>query len=65
MRQRFDLTSGAGYASQSSQTISVGLGDAVKIDDFEVLWANGQTEKFTIDKVDTQVVIKQGAGAQK
>jgi hypothetical protein len=65
LRQRFDITSGAGYASQSSQTINVGLGAAVKIDDFEVHWANGQPEKFTIDKIDTQFVARQGRGAQK
>lgn len=62
MRQRFDLTSGGSYASQSSQVIHVGLGDSTKIDSLEVVWANGQTEKFSIDKINTQTTIKQGSG---
>ena len=32
LKQRFDLTSGAGYASQNEQIIHIGLGDAVKVD---------------------------------
>ncbi len=61
-RQRYDLTSGGSYASQSSQIIHVGLGDAAKIDQLEVVWANGQTEKFAVDKINSQIVIKQGDG---
>ncbi len=37
IRQRFDLTSGASYASQSEQIIHIGLGDATKIDRLEVV----------------------------
>ncbi|MDQ6785370.1 MAG: CRTAC1 family protein [Acidobacteriota bacterium] len=59
LRRRFDLTSGASYASQSEQTIFAGLGDSTKIDKLEVVWANGQTEQFPVEKVDTKIVIKQ------
>ncbi len=61
-RQRYDLISGASYASQSSQIIHVGLGDAAKIDGLEVVWANGQTEKFSIEKINSMLTIKQGNG---
>ncbi len=62
MRQRFDLTSGGGYASQNEQTIHIGLGDAVKIDALEIIWANGQREKIAVDKVDRLLTIRQNAG---
>lgn len=59
IRQRFDATSGAGYASQNDQTIHVGLGTAAKVDKLEVLWANGQTETFPVDKLNKLLIIKQ------
>ncbi|MBX7173328.1 MAG: CRTAC1 family protein [Pyrinomonadaceae bacterium] len=65
LRQRFDVTSGAGYASQNDQTIHIGLGAAAKIDKLEIVWANGQTEVVPVDKIDTNLVIKQGAGVSK
>ena len=60
MRQRFDVTSGAGYASQNDQIIHLGLGDAAKIDALEIVWANGQSEKIIVDKINTLMTIKQG-----
>ncbi len=60
IRQRIDLTSGASYASQSEQTIHAGLGDATKIDRLEIVWANGQTEKFAVDKINALITLKQG-----
>lgn len=65
IRQRFDLTSGAGYASQSDQIIHIGLGDAAKIDSLEIIWANGQSEKIPVDKINTQLIIKQGQNIAK
>jgi len=62
VRQRFDLTSGASYASQSEQIIHVGLGAAVKIDRLQVRWPNGASEEFAVDKIDTLVTLKQGSG---
>ncbi len=65
LRQRFDVISGASYASQNDQTIHIGLGTATKIDKLEIVWANGQTEVVPIDKIDTHLIVKQGAGIQK
>ena len=60
VRRRFDVISGASYASQSSQTIHCGLGANTKIDALEIVWSNGQTEKIAAPNVNTQIVIKQG-----
>ena len=62
LRQRFDLTSGGGYASQNEQTIHIGLGSALKVDLLEIVWANGQREKIAVDKIDCVMTIKQNAG---
>jgi len=59
LRQRFDLTSGANYASQDEQTIHVGLGGATKIDKLEVFWANGQTEIFPVNGINKFLTVKQ------
>ncbi len=59
LRQRFDSTSGANYASQDEQTIHVGLGDATKIDKLEVVWANGQIEIFPVEAINKLLTLKQ------
>jgi hypothetical protein len=59
LRQRFDLTSGAGYASQNDQIINIGLGTAEKVDSLEIIWANGQSEKVSVEKINTLKTIKQ------
>ncbi|MDI1242846.1 MAG: CRTAC1 family protein [bacterium] len=64
IRQRFDLTSGANYASQDEQRIHVGLGDAAKIDKLEVLWANGKPETFVIDKINQYITLRQNDGVK-
>jgi hypothetical protein len=65
LRQRFDLTSGGGYASQNEQRVHIGLGDAIKIDNLEIIWANGQTEKLAVDKINTQITIMQNTSTLK
>ncbi len=65
LRQRFDLTSGAGYASQNEQLVHFGLGNAIKIDSLEIVWANGQSQKINVDKINSQIVIKQGQESTK
>ena len=60
VRQRFDVTSGGGYASQNEQTVHIGLGDAAKVDALEIVWANGRREKVAVEKVDRVLTIKQG-----
>lgn len=62
IKQRFDKTSGAGYASQNDQTIHIGLGVSPKIDELEIVWANGDSEKIKIDKINTQITVTQGKG---
>ncbi len=64
LRQRFDLTSGANYASQDEQTIHVGLGDATRIDKLEVIWANGQTEIFPVDGIKKILTLTQNERAK-
>lgn len=59
LRQRFDITSGAGYASQNEQIAHFGLGPATKIDAVEVIWPNGQTEKIDGFKINTRHKITQ------
>ena len=58
-RQRFDLVSGASYASNSEQTIHVGLGNFDKIDKLEIVWSNGQTTIFPVTGINKLLVIKQ------
>ena len=65
IRQRFDLTSGAGYASQNEQIVHIGLGNAPKIDSLEIIWANGQSEKIAVDKIDRLMTIKQNSAETK
>ena len=64
LRQRFDLTSGANYASQDEQTIHVGIGGASKVDKLEVIWANGQTETFPVDVINKLLTLKQNERAK-
>lgn len=64
LKQRYDATSGASYASQSSQVIHVGIGAARKVDSVEVRWANGSREKFSVDGYNRTSVLKQGKGAE-
>jgi hypothetical protein len=62
IRQRFDLTSGGNYASQSDQRIHIGLGSAARITKLEVQWSNGDVESINIPAVDLVVTIQQGKG---
>ncbi len=65
MTQRFDVKSGAGYASQNEQVIHIGLGQNSKIDELKVVWANGETENIKVDKINQIIKIKQGKGIIK
>ncbi|HEX8367985.1 MAG TPA: CRTAC1 family protein [Pyrinomonadaceae bacterium] len=61
-RQRFDVFSGASYASQSDQRLHIGLGALEKIDKLEIRWAGGSVETINISGVDRAVVIREGQG---
>ncbi|MCU0239842.1 MAG: CRTAC1 family protein, partial [Pyrinomonadaceae bacterium] len=60
IKQRFDVVSGAGYASQNDQRIHIGLGSASKIDKLEIFWANGKSEVINISTIDKVITIEQG-----
>ncbi|NNE97726.1 MAG: CRTAC1 family protein, partial [Pyrinomonadaceae bacterium] len=62
LKLRFDVTSGAGYASQNQQAIHVGIGSASKVDEVEVIWANGEREKLSIPTINETIMIEQGKG---
>jgi hypothetical protein len=62
LRQRYDVFSGGGYASQSDLRLHIGLGDATKFDKLEIRWANGTTETVSIPNVDKAYTIVEGKG---
>jgi len=62
IRQRFDVISGASYASQSDQRLDIGLGTATKIDKLEVYWAGGAKEVFDVPAIDQFLTIEEGKG---
>lgn len=62
MRQRQDVISGAGYASQNDLNLHFGLGTATKIDKLEIIWPNGATETINVPGVDRLLTITQGKG---
>jgi enediyne biosynthesis protein E4 len=62
LRQRFDIVSGASYASHSDMRIHIGLGVAKKVDKLEILWSNGEAETVAIPAIDRSITIRQGVG---
>jgi enediyne biosynthesis protein E4 len=62
LRQRQDVISGAGYASQNDAPLHFGLGAATKIDKLEIVWPNGATETINVPGVNRRLTITQGKG---
>lgn len=62
LRQRGDLLSGAGYASQNDSRIHFGLGAATKVDRVEVGWPGGATETFQVEGCDKVFTLVEGKG---
>ncbi|HLM01065.1 MAG TPA: CRTAC1 family protein, partial [Pyrinomonadaceae bacterium] len=62
VRQRFDVFSGASYASQSDQRVHIGLGAAEKIDKLEIRWAGGAVETISVSGVDRALLVREGKG---
>jgi enediyne biosynthesis protein E4 len=62
VRQRLDLFSGAGYASQNDARLFAGLGAAAKVDRLEIRWPGGATETVNVTAVDRVVTITEGKG---
>ncbi len=65
LRQRQDVLSGAGYASQNDQRLHFGLGDAAKVDALEIQWPDGTVETFQVPGVDRVLTLVQGKGDPK
>jgi hypothetical protein len=63
LRQRADVISGAGYASQNDLRLHFGLGAATKIDKLEVKWPDGTLEAINISGCDRVVTIVEGEAA--
>jgi hypothetical protein len=59
VRQRFDLFSGASYASNDDQWIHIGIGETAKIDKLEIRWAGGASETVNVLEVDRSVTIRE------
>jgi hypothetical protein len=62
LRQRGDVISGAGYASQNDPTVYFGLGEATKIDKLEVKWPSGAIETIALPACDRVITIVEGKG---
>jgi hypothetical protein len=65
LRQRFDVVSGASYASQNDPRLHIGLGDATKIDKLEIRWPGGATETVNVPAVDKTFTVVEGKGLLK
>ncbi len=61
-RQRQDVISGAGFASQNDRRLHFGLGSSSKVDRLEVKWPDGQTETIKIPGIDRVLTIAEGKG---
>lgn len=64
-RQRADVVSGGGYASQNDMTLQFGLGTAAKVDKLEIKWPDGSTETVAVPAVDRVLTVTQGKGVSK
>jgi hypothetical protein len=62
VRQRADVVSGGGYASQNDPTLHFGLGAATKVEKLEIKWPNGNVEAVPVPGVDRVLTIVQGKG---
>jgi enediyne biosynthesis protein E4 len=65
LRQRGEVVSGAGYASQNDPCLLFGLGDAAKVDKLEVKWPDGSTETFDVPGLDRTLTLTQGKGTRQ
>ncbi|HLM57101.1 MAG TPA: CRTAC1 family protein [Pyrinomonadaceae bacterium] len=64
VRQRADVFSGAGYASQNDPCLHFGLGAAAKVERLEVHWPGGTVELFDVPAVDRTVTLTEGKGTR-
>ena len=57
-----EINAGASYMSFNSLTAEFGLGQESMVDSIEVVWPNGETERFSNVHVNQRVVVTQGSG---
>ena len=61
-RSRIDeVMSGGSYYSQNSFTLHFGLGTARKVDQLEIHWPSGATQKWTRVAADRKIVVTEGS----
>lgn len=65
IRQRQDVVSGGGYASQNDPTLHFGLGAATSVDKVEIKWPDGTLETVAIPGVDRKLTVIEGKGLAK
>lgn len=65
LRQRAEVVSGAGYASQNDRALHFGLGAAARVDKLEIRWPGGGAETINISETDRILTIQEGKGLVK
>ena len=60
IRQRQDVISGTGYASQNDLALHFGLGSATSVDKIEIKWPDGSLQSVRAPGVDRRITIQQG-----
>jgi hypothetical protein len=61
-RQRADIFSGGSYGSSSDQRVHFGLGNSSTIDNVEIQWPSGKTEKVHLPGADRVFTVVEGQG---
>jgi hypothetical protein len=60
-----EINAGASYLSFNSLTAEFGLAQETTVDWIEVIWAGGDTERFTGVGANQRVTLTQGGGSQE
>ena len=62
IRQREDVLSGGSYLSSNDMRLHFGLADSAAIDEVEIHWPSGTTQKLSIKAVDRIYTVEEGKG---
>jgi hypothetical protein len=65
VRQRQDVISGGGYASQNDMVLHFGLGTATNVEKLEITWPDGAVESVAVPGVDRRLTVIEGKGVVK
>ena len=65
VKQRQDIVSGGGYASQNDLNLHFGLGSATSVDKLEIKWPDGTVETVAVPGIDRKLTIAEGKGLIK